>query len=166
MPGFFAFFMALIFSLVYVGDVFSGPGMRQPRHHHDMHHGMGHMGKGICPQTRTTAQAPDTFLKMKNPLEPTDDNIYAGEAFFQTDAQPTACKVCHGATGNGLGMMAPGLNPPPRNFACGETMQEISDGQMFWVITHGSVGTGMHPFKSLQEKHVWQIIHYLRTLSR
>ena len=36
---------------------------------HQLHHGMGRAGSGICPQTRATPQAPDKFLKLKNPVE-------------------------------------------------------------------------------------------------
>jgi hypothetical protein len=65
-----------------------------------------------------------------------------------------------------MGMMAPGLNPPPRNFTCTETMKNIPDGQMFWVIKNGSSGTGMVAYKSLKDEHIWQIILYLRTLAK
>ena len=164
-----AFFVLVVFSLVYVGESYSGPsvrhGLRQYRQH-DMHHGMGHVGKGSCPQVRYTADAPDEFLKLKNPLNLNSKNLTAGESFFHTDAQPTACKVCHGSVGNGMGMMAPGLNPPPRNFTCAETMKNIPDGQMFWVIKNGSSGTGMVAYKSLKDEHIWQIILYLRTLAK
>lgn len=161
-------FISLIFLLVFVGEAFSGPsvrhGLRQYRQH-DMHHGMGHMGKGSCPQVRFTVSAPDEFLKLKNPLKSDSKNLFAGESLFHTDAQPTACKICHGPTGNGMGMMAPGLNPPPRNFSCSETMKNISDGQMFWVVKNGLPGTGMVAYKSLSDEQVWQIILYLRTLA-
>ena len=161
-------FISLIFLLVLVGEAFSGPsvrhGLRQYRQH-DMHHGMGHMGKGSCPQVRFTVSAPDEFLKLKNPLKSDSKNLFAGESLFHTDAQPTACKICHGSTGNGMGMMAPGLNPPPRNFSCSETMKNISDGQMFWVVKNGSPDTGMVAYKSLSDVQVWQIILYLRTLA-
>ena len=161
-------FVLLAFTLVYVGEAYSGPsvrhGLRQYRQH-DMHHGMGHAGKGSCPQVRDTVAAPDGFLKLKNPLISNSKNIVAGESFFHTDAQPTACKVCHGSTGNGMGMMAPGQNPPPRNFTCTETMKNISDGQMFWIIKNGSAETRMVAFKSLKDEHIWQIILYLRTLA-
>ena len=163
------FFVLLVFLLVCIGEAYSGPsvrhGLRQHRQH-DMHHGTGHMGKGSCPQLRFTASAPDGFLKLKNPLTPSSKNLIAGESLFHTDAQPTACKVCHGLVGNGMGMMAPGLNPPPRNFTCTKTMDDISDGQMFWIIKNGSSGTGMLPYKSLEDEHIWQIILYLRTLAK
>ena len=167
-PKSLAVFILFIFSLVLVGEAFSGPsvrhGLRQYRQH-DMHHGMGHMGKGSCPQVRFTVSAPDEFLRLKNPLKPDSINLFVGESLFHTDAQPTACKICHGSTGNGMGMMAPGLNPPPRNFSCSETMKNISDGQMFWVVKKGSPGTGMVAYKSLSDEQVWQIILYLRTLA-
>jgi len=167
-PRSLALFILFIFSLVLVGEAFSGPsvrhGLRQYRQH-DMHHGMGHMGKGSCPQVRFTVSAPDEFLKLENPLKPDSLNLFAGESLFHTDAQPTACKICHGSTGNGMGMMAPGLNPPPRNFSCSKTMDNISDGQMFWVVKNGSPGTGMVAYKSLSDKQIWQIILYLRTLT-
>ncbi len=154
------------------GDLFALPsGMHRPGRQHDtpnqLHpgiHSEGHVGPGVCPQKRTTPQAPDDYLNRKNPLEPTEEILYAGEALFQVDAQPTACKICHGASGNGFGMMAPGLNPPPRNFKCAETMKSIPDGQLFWVIQKGSPGTQMPPYPFLTDEQIWQIVHYLRSL--
>ena len=167
--GFSKLFILLVFVLVCIGEAYGGPSVRHGlRQHgqHDMHHGMGHMGKGSCPQSRFTALAPGEFLKLKNPLRPNSGDLIAGDSLFHTDSQPTACKVCHGLTGNGMGMMAPGLNPPPRNFTCVETMKKISDGQMFWIIKHGSPGTGMPAYKSLKDRHIWQVILYLRTLAK
>jgi mono/diheme cytochrome c family protein len=131
-----------------------GPGMH--------HHSMGFGGKGTCPQPRWTAPAPEDIDRSKNPLEPTQKNLDAGESLFRVEAQPTACKICHGVVGNGLGMMAQGLNPPPRNFACAETMNDISDGQLFWIIKNGSQGTGMPAYQELKDRQIWQLIHYLR----
>ena len=129
-------------------------------------HSMGFGGKGICPQPRFTTKAPDDIFNLKNPLEPTQRNLDEGEALFRVDAQPTACKVCHGVTGNGMGMMAPGLNPAPRNFTCAETMQDISDGQMFWVIKNGSRKTGMPAYPELTEQQVWMLVLHLRRLAQ
>ncbi|HEX9743495.1 MAG TPA: molybdopterin-dependent oxidoreductase, partial [Nitrospiraceae bacterium] len=69
-------------------------------------------------------------------------------------------------SGNGAGPLGAGLIPPPRNFTCGSTMKDITDGQLFWVIKHGSPGTGMMPFSGLSDDEVWQLIHYLRSLAR
>ncbi len=129
---------------------------------HDQHHGEGRKSSGICPQTRTTPQAPEEDYKMKNPLKPSRQNLARGESLFNLLAQPTACKICHGAKGNGLGIMAQGLSPMPRNFTCSETMREISDGQMFWIIRNGSPGMGMQPYRFLTDEEIWQLILYVR----
>ena len=129
---------------------------------HQLHHGMGRGGKGICPQTRTTAQAPDKIAQLKNPFESNSQNYIKGESLFQWTAEPNPCKTCHGSTGNGMGMMAQGLSPMPRNFTCSETMKEISDGQMFWIIRNGSPGTGMPAYKFLSDDEIWRLILYIR----
>lgn len=131
---------------------------------HQMHHGMGRGGGGICPQTRTTPQAPDEFFTLKNPLPLTVENLTRGEDLYQWSAEPSACKVCHGANGNGLGMMAQGLAAMPRNFACPQTMHPLSDGQMFWVIKNGTAA-GMPAYKFLSDNQVWRLILYLRQFS-
>ena len=159
-----------IFLLGIVSDALAGPpmgyGHRHHLRHHRGHHGQGFAGEGTCPQKRYTQQAPDDIRDRPNPLESNRDTIYAGESLFQVDVQPVACKICHGVNGNGLGIMAQGLNPSPRNFNCKATMQNVSDGQLFWIIRNGSPGTGMPAFKDLDDKQIWQIIHYLRQFSQ
>lgn len=141
--------------------------MHQGRSHggrherHQMHHGMGRGGRGICPQTRVAPQAPDAFLKMKNPLKLTIENLVRGEDLYQWSAEPSACKICHGPTGNGLGMMAQGLSAMPRNFTCPQTMHAISDGQLFWSIRNGTPA-GMPAYKFISDNQIWQLILYLR----
>lgn len=163
----FLFLVFFIFSMV--AEVWAGPPMGHGRRHHSRafqgHHGQGFLGKGICPQIRKTVQAPANIMSQKNPIEKNREVLYAGESLFQIEAQPTACKICHGVTGNGLGIMAQGLNPPPRNFTCRSTMESISDGQLFWIIRNGSPGTGMPAFKNLKDREIWLIVHYLRKFS-
>lgn len=160
-------FLPLLFTIAIIGDLYAGPMMMRHGKGPGVHpHSMGFGGKGICPQPRVTAQAPDDIYHLKNPFKPTQKNLDLGKSLFRRDVQPTACKVCHGVTGNGMGMMAPGLNPAPRNFTCAEMMQEIPDGQMFWVIKNGSHGTGMPAYPELTEKQVWLLVLHLRQLPK
>ena len=140
--------------------------VRHRGRHHGWRGGHGSGGSGICPQPRSTPDAPEKFLKMTNPLKSTQSNILAGKEIFQFEAQPTACKVCHGAVGNGFGPMATGATPLPRNFTCAETMKTISDGQMFYIITHGSQGSIMPAYRNLSDEQVWQLITFIRTLPK
>ena len=122
---------------------------------------------GICPQNRKTRKAPGRYLKKKNPIPPTPENLAKGKRLYNQDAKPTACKLCHGANGNGNGSLARRLDPPPRNFTCAEVMRDLPDGQLFWTIKNGSRGTGMPAHKStLQPKEIWQLILFIRKFLR
>lgn len=128
--------------------------------------GGGNGPSGVCPQPRKTKRAPGKFRKMDNPLPQNAGNIKAGETLFQLTAKPLACLNCHGAQGDGQGPMGAALNPAPRNFTCEETMKDISDGQLFWIIKKGSIGTGMMAFSGMPDNQIWQLIHYIRTLAK
>jgi cytochrome c553 len=118
-----------------------------------------------CPQIRKTISAPIEYLKKINPLRKEPRFVKKGKVLSQIKAKPLACKQCHGMKGDGLGAMSPKLNPKPRNFTCEKTMEEISDGQLFWIIKNGSKGTSMPSYTHLPDKKIWQLIHYIRTLS-
>jgi len=120
----------------------------------------------VCPQLRQTKRAPGNIRNTTNPLAANSANIKAGETLFQQTAKPLACMNCHGVKGDGQGPMGAALSPRPRNFTCGETMKEISDGQLYWIIKNGSKGTGMMAFPGLSDDHIWQLIHYIRTLAK
>ena len=120
-----------------------------------------------CPQPRNTKQAPRELYNRVNPLKPTIENILEGKGLFEEKAKPLACKNCHGTSGDGKGMMAVGLTPPPRNFTCAQTINGVPDGQLFWIIKNGSPGTGMPSFKNhLNDTQAWQLIHYVRKLAQ
>jgi cytochrome c peroxidase len=120
---------------------------------------------GACPQPRTTQEAPAEMLSLRNPLEPTEANLEAGRKLFQEKAIPMACRFCHGDQGDGLGPMAGGFVPPPRNFTCAETMTPLADGQLFWIVRNGSPGTGMMAFPTLSDEQIWQLVLYVRSLA-
>ncbi len=119
-----------------------------------------------CIQKRSTPQAPDSIYKQVNPLNSSPEIITAGENLYQKDAKPLACVQCHGVKGKGNGSMAMGMTPKPRDFSCLAMMKDIPDGQLFWIIKNGSKGTGMMGFGSLNDNQIWQILSYIRTLSK
>ncbi len=121
---------------------------------------------GTCEQQRKTAKAPEEFLAKTNPFPASAGTIQEGKTLFLKTAQPVACALCHGEQGDGKGIMGAALVPPPRNFTCGSMMKNIPDGQLFWIIKHGSRETGMMPFTGLSDDQVWQLIHYVRSLAK
>jgi mono/diheme cytochrome c family protein len=120
---------------------------------------------GQCPQARSTVKAPDDVYTLKNPQRSTPERIAIGRRLYEKAAAPP-CEMCHGAKGDGKGTLANQFEPRPRNFACAEMLDEIPDGQLFWVIRNGSPDTAMPAYKKLSDRSIWRIILYLRTLSR
>jgi mono/diheme cytochrome c family protein len=120
---------------------------------------------GDCPQQRSTVKAPDDLYTLPNPEHATPERIAAGRRLYEKDANP-ACEACHGIKGDGKGPLATQFLPRPRNFACAEMLDEIPDGQFFWIIQNGSPDTSMPAYKKLSDVQIWRIILYLRTLSK
>ena len=121
---------------------------------------------GLCPQPRDTELASAHIAAKSNPLTSSREHISAGEDLFQSSADPVACSQCHGKRGDGNGPMAKMFNPAPRNFTCSQTMASIPDGQLYWIIKNGSIGTSMPAFNKLSDDEIWQLVTYLRNLSR
>lgn len=120
----------------------------------------------VCPQTRDTELASAYIAAMKNPLPASENNISAGKALYNDSAEPVACAQCHGKRGDGNGPMASMFNPAPRNFTCAATMRSIPDGQLYWIIKNGSIGTSMPAFSQLSDDDIWQLVLYLRGFSQ
>jgi mono/diheme cytochrome c family protein len=138
-----------------------------------------------CPQASQMEQAPDSYLALKNPLPRSEQYIAYGRALYEAQRVPASCAACHGADGRG-GPAGMALVPPPRNFACAETMNSLPDGQLYWVIARGSgefhetarqgaqqlgrpgrrASTSMQPYSDqLSETEIWELVTFIRTLA-
>jgi len=86
-------------------------------------------------------------------------NIDNGQKLFLNN-----CIQCHGASGNGKGKLAVGLNPAPTNFLNDTVMREVSPFQAYNTIKLGVEGTAMQSFGMLSDKEVWDLSFYLKSL--
>jgi mono/diheme cytochrome c family protein len=82
------------------------------------------------------------------------------------------CAICHGAKGDGHGLRATGLAPPPRNFTKGVFAYRSTpsgtlptDEDIWKVISNGLHGTAMVPWVSLREHGRWALVSYIETFS-
>ncbi len=102
---------------------------------------------------------------LKNPYETTSKNIEKGKELFQGKA---TCFTCHGKTGKGDGLAAPGFDPSPRNFTSAAFHAMRTDGELFWVIRDGIPGTAMMPMVGsvITEDEAWLILMYERSLGK
>jgi hypothetical protein len=100
---------------------------------------------------------PTTY--MKNPVPVSAEIVTRGQQTFQTH-----CAVCHGSTGRGDGPAAAALNPPPADLTASH-VDNHTDGDLFWWLTHGIAGTAMPAWEeALSETRRWEVIHYVRSL--
>lgn len=97
----------------------------------------------------------------KNPLG--NDPVALAEGL---DEYRESCLSCHGAGKIAPGEFAAGLNPPAPSLASNE-IQAMSDGELFWIVSHGIRATGMPAFSGTRdEKEIWKIAAFLRHLPR
>jgi mono/diheme cytochrome c family protein len=77
------------------------------------------------------------------------------------------CAICHGNDGGGHTMIGNGLFPRPPDLRLPET-QNLSDGELFWVIENGVRFTGMPAFANGGlhggEQDSWKLVHFIRHL--
>ena len=101
---------------------------------------------------------------LKNPVSPTPENLARGKKIFTSTG---ACYTCHGVEGKGDGPAGVGLIPPPRNFTDPNFHGLRTDGELYWVVTHGSPGTSMFAYapQIISEEDAWYVVTYVQTLS-
>jgi mono/diheme cytochrome c family protein len=77
-----------------------------------------------------------------------------------------SCLSCHGAGRIPPAEFAAGLNPGAPALDSKE-IQSMSDGELFWVVSHGIRATGMPAFSGTKdEKQIWQILSFARRLPK
>ena len=104
--------------------------------------------------------APDDARKVKNPVPATQENLSAGEMTFRDN-----CVLCHGEKGVGDGPGAKTIKVKPANFTDAKLMSAETDGSLFWKM---SEGRGPMPSwkEELSDKERWQLVNYIRKLSK
>ncbi|MFT3800197.1 MAG: cytochrome c/FTR1 family iron permease [Burkholderiaceae bacterium] len=75
------------------------------------------------------------------------------------------CASCHGASGNGDGPAAVGLEPPPIAFTDAERARARSLMALYQVISQGVEGTSMPRFDALADEDRWALAFYVGTLA-
>jgi mono/diheme cytochrome c family protein len=77
------------------------------------------------------------------------------------------CAICHGNDGGGKTMLGEGLFPKPPDLRLPQT-QNLSDGELFWIIENGVRFTGMPAFSNGGEhggaQDSWKLVHFIRHL--
>ena len=97
----------------------------------------------------------------------TQTNPVAGDtraAQTGRSAYTGSCSQCHGATGDGKGVLGQATYPPATDLT-GEDAQELSDAELFWILKNGLSFTGMPGYADqYPDNDLWSIVSYLKTL--
>lgn len=97
----------------------------------------------------------------KNPFAGDASAVAAGLAHYKEN-----CLDCHGARDVDTAEFAKGLNPGPPMLDM-DDVQKMSDGQLFWVVSHGVRATGMPAFSPTHSPdEIWKIVAFVRHLPK
>jgi mono/diheme cytochrome c family protein len=98
-----------------------------------------------------------------NPVHSSGEVIAEGRAHFADH-----CAICHANDGSGKTEMGRGLWPKVPDLRLAQT-QNLSDGELFWIIENGIRFTGMPGWGTGtkdSETASWQLVHFIRRLPR
>ena len=76
------------------------------------------------------------------------------------------CSFCHANDGSGTTAIGKGLYPKPPDMRLAAT-QDLSDGELFYIIQNGVRFTGMPAFGNPDGSHdedSWKLVHFIRHL--
>ena len=109
---------------------------------------------------------PATIRTMSNPVVASDDATAAGMRHFAK-----YCSLCHGNDGGGTGIAyGRGFFPKVPDMRLADT-QQLTDGELFYIIENGVRFTGMPAFGTgtadpRGETLAWQLVQFVRRLPR
>jgi len=105
---------------------------------------------------------PSNARGMHNPMPASEENLNHAREHFADH-----CSSCHGNDGGGDTMYGKGLYPKPPDLRQSRT-QNLSDGELFWIIENGVRFTGMPAFGGADEHNngedSWKLVRFIRHL--
>ena len=105
---------------------------------------------------------PSIYKGMRNPVANSPENFFAAREHFADH-----CAGCHANDGSGNTEMGQNLYPKAPDMRLPRT-QDLSDGELFYIIENGVMLTGMPGWSTGTpegERSSWQLVHFIRRLS-
>lgn len=104
---------------------------------------------------------PGEYRDLANPVLRNQESIRNGMAHFADH-----CATCHANDGSGDVQMGEGMFPPAPDMRARAT-QELTDGELFYIIEHGVRFTGMPAWSTGTtegEESSWHLVNFIRHL--
>jgi mono/diheme cytochrome c family protein len=102
---------------------------------------------------------PESEKAKKNPVPSTPEAIESGKSLYGSQ-----CAMCHGAKGDGKGELTPRLKMTVPDLTNPQLQKKRTDGEWFYILSKGHAD--MPPENRLDASAKWEMITYIRTLSR
>jgi mono/diheme cytochrome c family protein len=122
-----------------------------------------------APRSTDSGEAPRDWsvpaeeAKRANPLQPTPDNVEAGQRLFARH-----CTACHGSQGHGDGPVAALWPRMPKDLTNPARQGRLTDGEIFYKISQGHQEGAEVIMPGLKDKLTeterWRIVLYVRRL--
>ena len=109
------------------------------------------------PYPNTPEGYEEAGLKLTSPIPNTSENMAEGKRLYEN-----YCTHCHGATGQGDGLVVQRNGPPPPSYTS-DALKNLPVGKMFHTIQWGKNMMGSHA-SQLTPTQRWKIILYVQTL--
>lgn len=107
--------------------------------------------------TTPAAPIPAADAAKVNPVKPTAASLARARKMYGYD-----CALCHGATGNGKGELAAGMNL--KDYTDPAALRGLTDGELFYIIQNGrGQMSGESARQSTQE--AWNMVILVRSFS-
>ena len=111
-------------------------------------------------EVHSHGHAPGQARMLISPVAQSSEAIDAGRRIYAEQ-----CASCHGADGNGDTRRGRTMRVKPADLRSA-AVRALTDGELFWTLTHGIPGSGMPAFDTdLSETERWQTVAFLRQLS-
>ncbi len=118
----------------------------------------GHLESSVAVEVRNLS-IPGSAKRAANPLARDRDAWREGADHFGDH-----CAVCHGQDGRGGGEIGPHLSPRTPDMTQPRT-QNLTDGEIFYIISNGVRWTGMPAWKSEHTaEETWRLVSFIRHL--
>jgi mono/diheme cytochrome c family protein len=99
--------------------------------------------------------------KQTNPVNPTPENLKAGQGDFEEH-----CATCHGLDGSGENRFEADFYPPVPKLTDADA-QSWSDGELYFIISNGISMSGMPGFSGHHDaKEIWGMVLWVRHLAQ
>ena len=109
----------------------------------------------VLPRLRA-AGIPAAARQAKNPVPASPDALAEGMEHFADH-----CAICHGNDGSGDTEMGRSMSPRVPDMRKPAT-QELSDGELFYIIENGVRLTGMPAWAHEDPNDNWKLVHFIR----